>query len=68
MKYRTCKSCSYPFAGKSCPNPACFANPNVSEETKADWRIRDAARLAEEAEREHLRRMRNLSFTGKHEI
>jgi len=50
-----CSECSYPYAGDGCTNPACYANPKVSDATKAIGRERDAIRKAEEAERQRIR-------------
>lgn len=58
-KLIVCPSCSYPHRKDcSCPNPACYANPNVSDEVKAGWRARDERLAAESAERDRLAKIR----------
>ena len=62
MELIVCPECGYPHGGPSCPNPACFANPHVSEQQKDAWRERNTRLKAEEAERQRIvgirRRMR----------
>jgi hypothetical protein len=55
---RTCPSCHYAHEGEHCPNPACFANPSVSETQKARWTAEREKREAEEAERQRIRDIR----------
>lgn len=62
MDLKTCPDCGYPHAGEDCDNPACFANPRVSDAQKAAWRERNERLKAEEAEHQRIadirRRMR----------
>lgn len=58
MTLTTCSTCHYAHEGPSCPNPACFANPSVSEVQKARWTERNERLAAEEAERERIRSIR----------
>lgn len=51
----TCPECGYPpISHDYCDNPACFANPHVSEAQKASWRERNLRLKAEEEERQRI--------------
>ena len=51
---KTCPTCHYAHVGDHCPNPACFANPSVSDEQKARWTERNERLAAEEADRRRI--------------
>lgn len=55
---KTCPTCTYAYEGDSCTNPACFANPSVTDEQKRAWTERNERLAAEEAERERIRQIR----------
>lgn len=54
----TCPTCTYAHEGDHCTNPACFANPSVSDEQKRNWIELNERLAAEEAERERIRQIR----------
>lgn len=54
----TCPTCSYAHEGDSCTNPACFANPSVTDAQKQRWTEERERREADEAERERIRQIR----------
>lgn len=55
----TCNTCGYPPRhGPECDNPACVANPCVSDAQKARWQAEAARRAADEAERRRIRDIR----------
>jgi hypothetical protein len=56
--FACCAACNYPYKGAACDNPGCVANPSVSEEQKARWRIEAEKRAAEDAERKRVAAMR----------
>lgn len=56
--YKQCTSCGHPHKPEACDNPACYANPSISEERKAVWRAETKRRDVEEAERERIRKIR----------
>lgn len=58
---KNCPKCHYPSEG-ACTNPACLANPSLSEERKAMMRASAEKRREEEAEREMLRRARQSAM------
>lgn len=55
-----CEVCTYPSFRRhdACDNPACFANPSVSQRQKDKWRAERDKRDAEESERKRLRNIR----------
>ena len=54
-----CEICTYPaLRGDACDNPACPANPSVSQHQKDRWEAEVDRRRAECAERERLRGIR----------
>lgn len=59
----SCPVCTYAHAGLHCPNPACEANPSVTEAQKARWRAENDKRKAEEAERERIRQIRKRAMS-----
>lgn len=57
-----CPSCNYPHPEPDCPNPRCYANPAVSDATKARWRDEEIQRQQEKEERAKLHRAMAMSF------
>jgi hypothetical protein len=67
MKY-VCQTCSYPSSkSDSCDNPACLANPDLSEAHKAKLIAAEKKRIADEAEFKAIMamkdRLRKQGFT-----
>ncbi len=60
-----CPTCNYPHETEHCPNPACPANPALSDEVKARIAERHERHLAEVAEREERMRLWGRSISGK---
>lgn len=60
--WKVCHACTYPYPDDACPNPCCFENPRVSDETKQMWRDRTAQRERDAAADEERRRLRAMSF------
>jgi hypothetical protein len=63
----TCPACGYPHAAPACDNPACEANPRVTQAQKDYWateRAKRAARAAEDAERQRARDIHRRMMTG----
>jgi hypothetical protein len=61
-KLTNCPACEYPHYGRHCTNPACYANPGVSDATKTAWAIRDGVLTAEATERDRVARIRSACF------
>jgi hypothetical protein len=61
-KLTVCQTCDYPHCGPSCTNPACYANPLVSNATKTAWAIRDRLMTTEAIERDRMSRIRGNCF------
>ncbi len=61
----TCNQCGYPprAAGDACDNPACFANPNVSERQKAAWRESNRRIKEDQQERQRIADIRKRMGT-----
>lgn len=59
---KICPSCNYPHPEPDCPNPHCYANPAVSDATKARWQDEDIQRQQEKEQRAKLRRAMAMSF------
>lgn len=47
-----CPQCSYPHETPACPNPACLANPSLTEAHKAKLVANREAYVEQERERE----------------
>lgn len=62
-----CDVCTYPAFQRTdaCDNPACVANPSVSESQKNRWRAEREKYEAEEAERDRVRKIRNRMSTRR---
>jgi hypothetical protein len=58
MTIKTCPTCHYAHDSEHCPNPACFANPSVTDAQKARWTERNERLAAEEAERQRIAAIR----------
>lgn len=57
-----CSVCTYPYWGLGCDNPACIANPTMTDDRR--WELYDAnqRRLVEEAERQRWAAIRDRAF------
>jgi len=64
MPLTVCATCSYPHEddGQGCPNPACFANPSMTDDTKQRHLDEGARRKEEEDERAKFRRIRERAM------
>jgi hypothetical protein len=60
----TCDTCHYPYEGEGCPNPACPANPSLTDEHREAIAARTAQHAIEEAERSERMRLYRSSFGG----
>jgi len=59
-----CPTCTYPFSGDACPNPACAANPDIPDDVKAAQAAKADKARAEQEERDRVDRIkRRMMYT-----
>lgn len=60
-----CSTCHYPHPGDDCANPACPANPSLSDAARQLIAERSAQHAADEAERSERMRLYRSSFGAR---
>lgn len=65
MKWQECKTCGYPHQKAGCGNPACTANPTLSDERRALLIEAQEERRAMREQREWLARVRERAAERK---
>ena len=63
--YLQCPACGYPHKREACENPACDANPDIPEATKAARREAAAKRQAQEDQWRKDRELRDRAWPAR---